>query len=220
MPILIASIASNHNLITATPKGVRALHIPAFSTIADPKNRPTDQALRSRIRSRFKASAAAPGSIFDLATSQPEQLHPPVADIYRFESGLADCLVTEQLVQKFGTSTASRAMVSSHEPVSQSWKCAKQASLSSAGLPSSPQQSQIVVSVTDKFGHQQAWFNEARSKKPQLFKANKALSDPTLEKGHCDFCQWKEYTANDNFGRYQILKLYMLTHSAKSCKPE
>ena len=113
MPVVLTSTLSAHSLITATLTGVRAVRISALNTIADSKNRTTDQAVRCRGGSPSKVSAAALDSIFDLATSRLNQLHPSVADIYGIDSGLADCLVTEQLVQKFGTSTASRAIISS-----------------------------------------------------------------------------------------------------------
>ena len=67
----------------------------------------TDQALRPCGRSVLahvgsSASTELPNSIFDLASSHHRSLQPAVAAVYLFGSGLADCLVTTQLEQKFG----------------------------------------------------------------------------------------------------------------------
>ena len=69
------------------------------------------------------------------------------------------------------------------------------------GLPEEASQAQTVVSVTNNITHQQAWFNKARTQKPQLFQQPDILSDPTVAKQHCDFCNWQNYTASDSFGR-------------------
>jgi hypothetical protein len=56
----------------------------------------------------------------------------------------------------------------------------------------------------------QAWFNAARSRKPQTFAAGKvrsmldgvaALDTTGGPKGGCEFCQWETKTAEDIFGR-------------------
>ena len=49
----------------------------------------------------------------------------------------------------------------------------------------------------------QVWYNEARTRKPQTFKAASAsLPDPTDNGRNCDFCKWEALTASDTFGRY------------------
>lgn len=73
-----------------------------------------------------------------------------------------------------------------------------------SGLSAEPSQAQTVVSVTNKVTNQQAWFNKARTQKPQLFQQPDVLADPTAVKQHCDFCHWQDYTASDSFGRYKV----------------
>ncbi len=45
--------------------------------------------------------------------------------------------------------------------------------------------------------HLQVWFNEVRSRKPQTFTAGAGVVDPTGGggPGRCDFCDWRELTA-------------------------
>lgn len=69
------------------------------------------------------------------------------------------------------------------------------------GLRSEPSQAQTVVSVTNKITQQQTWFNQDRTRKPQLFQQSDVLVDPTAAQDHCDFCVWQDYTASDVFGR-------------------
>lgn len=56
----------------------------------------------------------------------------------------------------------------------------------------------------------QAWFNAARSRKPQTFATGRlhgltdavaALDTTGGPAGGCDFCQWESKTAEDVFGR-------------------
>ena len=57
-----------------------------------------------------------------------------------------------------------------------------------------------MVSVRDRYLGTQAWYNEVRSSKPQTFAADVVI-DPTSSSGACDFCLWKEMTAEDTWGR-------------------
>ena len=76
---------------------------------------------------------------------------------------------------------------------------------------------QVVVSVTNRLTGEQAWFNDARTRKPQTFKTAAAPSlqspmfraeeatagsppahhahDPTEGGRNCDFCKWQQLTA-------------------------
>ncbi len=47
--------------------------------------------------------------------------------------------------------------------------------------------SQVVVSITDRVTLSQAWYNEARTQKPQTFSEEPALKDPTEGGRTCDF---------------------------------
>lgn len=61
---------------------------------------------------------------------------------------------------------------------------------------------QRVVSVTNRYSQQQTWFNSVRTLKPQTFQAAGGVVDPTGGGGDgCDFCNWREFTAEDTFGR-------------------
>ncbi|GAB4820069.1 hypothetical protein N2152v2_007115 [Parachlorella kessleri] len=51
--------------------------------------------------------------------------------------------------------------------------------------------SQVVVSITDRVTLSQAWYNEARTQKPQTFSEELALRDPTDGGRTCDFCDWQ-----------------------------
>ena len=61
---------------------------------------------------------------------------------------------------------------------------------------------QTVVIVRNRFSLQTTLWNPARTAKPQTFTAREALKDPTAGKG-CDFCNWRELTAADTFGRVE-----------------
>jgi len=62
---------------------------------------------------------------------------------------------------------------------------------------------QEVVAVTNTVLPTQVWFNKARGSKPQNFRgAGSEPVDPTAGKG-CDFCHWRELTAEDTFGRIE-----------------
>jgi hypothetical protein len=47
----------------------------------------------------------------------------------------------------------------------------------------------------------QVWYNAERSRKPQTFAAAEPPADPTDGGRACDFCNWREMTAEDTFGR-------------------
>ncbi|GMH38999.1 hypothetical protein BSKO_06897 [Bryopsis sp. KO-2023] len=64
---------------------------------------------------------------------------------------------------------------------------------------------QLVVSVSNRFSLEQTWFNEERTNKPQSFKRTDGLLDPTNGGLTSDFCNWKEFTAVDDFGSGCIL---------------
>ncbi|KAL0045197.1 hypothetical protein WJX82_000372 [Trebouxia sp. C0006] len=91
------------------------------------------------------------------------------------------------------------------------------------GLPEDASQAQTVVSVTNKITHQQAWF-KARTQKPQLFQQPDILSDPTVAKQHCDFCNWQNYTASDSFGRtettHTVTASNLFKYSSQQAHPE
>jgi len=64
---------------------------------------------------------------------------------------------------------------------------------------------QSVVCMSNRFTLEQSWFNEARSKKPQTFKADHHHFIDNTENGlKCDFCKWKEFTAEDTWGRIEL----------------
>ena len=131
-------------------------------------------------------------NIFQLARLQPGELPTSVSSIFSFALGTADCHVTPQLIQKFGKDKRCQQ---------ESRKGCTCLLVTASGLPEEASQAQTVVSVTNKITHQQAWFNKARTQKPQLFQQPDILSDPTVAKQHCDFCNWQNYTASDSFGR-------------------
>ncbi|GAX74398.1 hypothetical protein CEUSTIGMA_g1846.t1 [Chlamydomonas eustigma] len=87
---------------------------------------------------------------------------------------------------------------------------------------------QQVMCITNKLTGGQTWFNEVRSKKPQTFKAVSTGASATSEQQmlpsnnptpeasatsssldttnggqNCDFCKWREMTAQDTFGRLE-----------------
>ncbi|PNH05460.1 hypothetical protein TSOC_008285, partial [Tetrabaena socialis] len=67
-----------------------------------------------------------------------------------------------------------------------------------------PDNMQLVVSVTNRITFEQTWFNEARTRKPQTFKAEAGGAvDPTDGGRRCDFCRWQELTAEDSWGRHE-----------------
>ncbi|KXZ43867.1 hypothetical protein GPECTOR_78g55 [Gonium pectorale] len=66
------------------------------------------------------------------------------------------------------------------------------------------QNSQLVVSVTNRATLEQTWFNEVRTRKPQTFKtASAGIADPTDGGKRCDFCAWQMLTAEDAWGRVE-----------------
>ena len=59
---------------------------------------------------------------------------------------------------------------------------------------------QRIVSVSNRVTLEQAWFNTARTLKPQTFRAPAAAAvvvDPTDGGKRCDFCDWQRMTAAD-----------------------
>ena len=66
---------------------------------------------------------------------------------------------------------------------------------------------QTVLRASNKVTLQQCWFNEQRTQKPQTFAtAAAAALDPTAGGGPgsaCDFCSWRELTAEDSWGRVE-----------------
>lgn len=141
-------------------------------------------------------SSACVHNIFDLGKSHHSDLPKSLSSLFSLASGSATCGVTSQLIRKFGTSMSLNPL---------QYKVAvDNTSISislDTGLSAEPSQVQTVVSVTNKVTQQQAWFNEDRTRKPQLFQQSDALVDPTAAKQHCDFCKWQDYTASDAFGR-------------------
>jgi hypothetical protein len=81
-------------------------------------------------------------------------------------------------------------------------RCIAPASLAAKyGVPAD--NSQAVVLVRNRYSQQVTLWNPARTAKPQTFKAaRESLEDPTAGKG-CDFCNWRELTAQDTFGRVE-----------------
>ena len=143
---------------------------------------------------RAKTSSASVQNIFELGRSHHSDLPTTLSSIFSFASGSARCDVTPQLISKFGES------LSSSVPKFVVWLTFSTIS-PLAGLSAEPSQAQTVVSVTNKVTQQQAWFNQDRTRKPQLFQQSDVLVDPTAAKTHCDFCKWQDYTASDVFGR-------------------
>ncbi|KAK9837468.1 hypothetical protein WJX81_004534 [Elliptochloris bilobata] len=78
--------------------------------------------------------------------------------------------------------------------------------------------SQRVVSIGDAYLGTQAWYNEARSSKPQTFAAAPA-QDPTASSGSCDFCRWRELTAEDAWGRVENEHALTASNLFKYCQP-
>jgi hypothetical protein len=69
-----------------------------------------------------------------------------------------------------------------------------------AGVPQ--QNRQTVVSITDTVAGTQAWYNAARTHKPQTFVGEPSVVDPTEGGRACDFCDWASLTAEDDWGRW------------------
>lgn len=143
---------------------------------------------------RANTSSACVQNIFELGKSHHNDLPSSLSSLFSLASGSATCGVTPQLIRKFGkfgelesTESSCRYHVHQHSL--------------DTGLSAEPSQVQTIVSVTNKITQQQAWFNEDRTRKPQLFQQSDALVDPTAAKQHCDFCKWQDYTACDAFGR-------------------
>lgn len=78
---------------------------------------------------------------------------------------------------------------------------------------------QTVVSITNRVTSSQAWFNQARTLKPQTFTQEVPMVDP-LEGGKvCDFCDWRHYTAEDDFGRIESSHAVTASNLFKYCHP-
>ena len=143
---------------------------------------------------RADTTSACLQNIFELGSSHHSDLPRSLSSLFSLASGSATCGVTSQLIRKFGESLSLSPL-----------KLAVDTTFISishiTGLSAEPSQVQTIVSVTNKITQQQAWFNEDRTRKPQLFQQSDALVDPTAAKQHCDFCNWQDYTASDAFGR-------------------
>ena len=138
-------------------------------------------------------------SIYDLATRLPlpacrdtQALH----RIFSFNQGHAQCRVSPELSSKYGEPAALRVTILLH-----AGQHLKVEPAEPVGLP--PDNSQLVLSVTDRVLGAQAWFNAERGRKPQTFGGVAAaeLEDPTDGGATCDFCRWQTMTAEDSFGR-------------------
>ena len=142
-------------------------------------------------------------SIYDLAGSLPassdaQALH----RIFSFSLGRAQCRVSRELSSKYGESAYSVLETAACRPASQT-----RVLLLPTGLPQD--NSQLVLSVTDRVLGAQAWFNAERGRKPQTFAGVAAgeLEDPTDSGATCDFCRWQTMTAEDTFGRCMAVSL-------------
>jgi hypothetical protein len=63
---------------------------------------------------------------------------------------------------------------------------------------------QRVLSITNRELGQQTLYNEARTRKPQTFlEEGDVLGKLSDEKTRCDFCNWKEFTAECEWGRIE-----------------
>ena len=131
-------------------------------------------------------------NVFQLGGSSPTDLPVTVSSIFSFASGSAVCRVSPQLISKFGE-RLNLSCCGNCTDINLASLC--------TGLLPEPSQAQTVVSVTNKITQQQTWFNQDRTRKPQLFQQSDVLVDPTAAKKHCDFCLWQDYTACDVFGR-------------------
>lgn len=85
--------------------------------------------------------------------------------------------------------------------------CRRHAACAAHRLPTGVAQdnSQTVLRISNRVTLQQAWFNEARTRKPLTWAAgdaDAAALDPTGGGGDaCDFCCWQTLTAEDTWGR-------------------
>eukprot|EP00884_Botryococcus_braunii_P021830 jgi/Botrbrau1/8330/Bobra.0081s0019.1 len=79
---------------------------------------------------------------------------------------------------------------------------------------------QRVVSITERTGNGQVWFNKQRVKKPSNFTSTvQPLKDPTNDGANCDFCKWGIYTAEDTFGRIEREHAVSASNLFKCCGP-
>ncbi|KAK9814543.1 hypothetical protein WJX72_007646 [[Myrmecia] bisecta] len=78
---------------------------------------------------------------------------------------------------------------------------------------------QHVVSVTDRLMLTQTWFNKVRTQKPQTFSQTATIFDPTDQGRTCDFCRWRELTAEDTFGRIESESVVTASNLFKYCEP-
>jgi hypothetical protein len=82
---------------------------------------------------------------------------------------------------------------------------------------------QAVLRVANRATLQQCWFNEERSRKPQTFEAgtaDAAVHDPlSREGGACDFCDWRQLTAEDAWGRVEGPHAVSASNLFKYVKP-
>lgn len=78
---------------------------------------------------------------------------------------------------------------------------------------------QLVVCITNRATLEQAYFNEDRTKKPQTFQQQAAITDPTDSGNKCDFCKPYLYTAEDSWGRVELPHALTGSNLFKYCEP-
>jgi hypothetical protein len=131
----------------------------------------------------------------------------------------ATCLVPAPLVAKYNipvieaddsdSAAPSSSSSSSSAPSATATPGAAPSSPSSSSpAPSAPapalsRNSQHVVGISNRYLGEQVWFNMQRTVKPQSFKAEGSVVDPTDNGAKCDFCDWENLTAVDAFGRIE-----------------
>ena len=155
--------------------------------------------------------ASKPASIFDLVANVPlrgsreaSALH----SIFDFRQGNARCKVPHELSEKYGEAIRNRPsldwLLDMIYPADS--QCHVRCCTGMA-----QDNSQLVVSVTDRVLGHQVWYNSERSRKPQTFQAAPAeLEDPTIGGQTCDFCAWQTMTA----GRHCHRCCFACTHRA------
>jgi hypothetical protein len=128
--------------------------------------------------------AASLSSIFDVARAHaalPGRDADALRRIFRITSGSAACHVSADLAARYSLPTTPAASAGAGARVNE----------------------QRIVSVSNRVTLEQAWFNTARTKKPQTFSApaaKAAVLDPTDGGKRCDFCDWARMTAADPGG--------------------
>ena len=141
-----------------------------------------DSSRATRMMSRSLPSSKARQSIFDLAEETAESSS---------ASSSVDALILFRRMFKVSYGHA-RCMVPAE--VASKYSVAED-------------NSQLVVSVTNRFEGHMSWFNGERSRKPQTFiqkhGQDARASDTTGDGVRCDFCKWETMTAVESFGRIE-----------------